>query len=926
MHILAQHVSQHIPRFAVAPALDQIPSQAGLKDWFASKFGGKKEEPPQPPPTLAPQARPEVPKPAPVKVDDPRLKPILERMESIGRTFGEEDMTWQPADRWSYRASSNQGTYVPEDLVGKSDDYVIGKALQESALARYSHYSAEPELAQNEAFNYLANSVEEPAVSEIVSSRHLGARSYVKEVYQEDILAERGRIRERLERSLVEESGGKLTAEQARAVVDKSGLGMPKHVQYGNAIMRDWFTGGEEDPDVTDPSVKKALQETLPDAREAIRIKREVFRDDLSPMEVREQSQERYQTVKEKLYPAYQRLLQDDQQSLQQALQQKGQQGKNGQQSQQGQQSQNGQQSQQGQQSQNGQQSQQSQQSQNGQQSQQSQQSQNGQQASGSQQAQAGQQMQRAGQAMQGQKGMEQAGQQLEQAGQSMQSGDPQQAAEQMRQAAEQLKNNPDMMKQALEELKNNPEARKAAEEALKDNPEAQKALQQAMQDPAMQQKLQQELQKQGGQAGRKLEEAAEKLDQGQAGQKEMQEAGKQLEELGKQLGNKKLEDAGKQMQGAGQETELPEMTAEEAKELAKKALERFNKELNEQMESRDDEVRRGGQAPPRVSPQQQGTPQSSGPRPPQPSEPVPAQPQPPDPNQKEGGDGYEIYDPGVKLPDLEELIKQKQEMEAEWEKQRTTYDRYHSQVAVYSDELAGELRNFLRETERPKYNRTPTAKGKKLSLKGAMRAEAAEERTGRTQSDIWLDRTKPTRRGIEFVFILDGSGSMLGERWTSLLKGMVLSAEALDSLDINFGVVEYADNSQVMKGIKDRYSVEGRNKLMAAIEQPFSGGNNERVGMQTALDLFEAQGTKGYKKVMVLITDGICDIAPVKELTEKARDKKITVIGVGIGAEMKQVEDTYDDSVLVEHISKLPFQLADMVRQQVEGYDDEFA
>ncbi|MEW6279617.1 MAG: vWA domain-containing protein, partial [Candidatus Eremiobacterota bacterium] len=290
------------------------------------------------------------------------------------------------------------------------------------------------------------------------------------------------------------------------------------------------------------------------------------------------------------------------------------------------------------------------------------------------------------------------------------------------------------------------------------------------------------------------------------------------------------------------------------------------------------------------------------------------------------GGNGYEIYDPNQKLPDLQELIRQKQEMRKDWDAQRSGYDRVHSQVARHAKDLAGKLRNFLRENQRPKYSRTPVRTGRKLSIKGAMRAEEKEIRTGRSDPNTWLNRSKPSKRGYEFMFILDGSGSMIGEKWNQLVKALVLCSEALDSLHINFGVVQYADNAKVHKELKERYTHQSRDALYNTIHQPFSGGNNERVGIETALALFERQGTPGHKKVMFLITDGVCDVGPVKELTKKAREKDIILIGIGIGPEMRAVLDTYEDNVVVEHIDKLPAQLAAVVRQQIEGKDEKFA
>lgn len=239
------------------------------------------------------------------------------------------------------------------------------------------------------------------------------------------------------------------------------------------------------------------------------------------------------------------------------------------------------------------------------------------------------------------------------------------------------------------------------------------------------------------------------------------------------------------------------------------------------------------------------------------------------------------------------------------------------------ADELAGELKNFLNETQRPKYKRPLRDSGKKIDMRGAMGAQAKYERTGTYDPNVWLRRTNPSKRGHEFIFVLDESGSMGGDKWDYALKALIMGMEALDSLDIEFGMVGFSDYPKVHKELHEKFDLTCRGKVLSDIEGVSKGGTNDDKGIESALEMFK-KGEPDVEKVMVVISDGIGNAARVKQIQEEVGDK-VHIIGVGIGPGMEAIQDVYKHHAMVERLEMLPLELAEIIRERIEGEEQDF-
>jgi midasin (ATPase involved in ribosome maturation) len=272
-----------------------------------------------------------------------------------------------------------------------------------------------------------------------------------------------------------------------------------------------------------------------------------------------------------------------------------------------------------------------------------------------------------------------------------------------------------------------------------------------------------------------------------------------------------------------------------------------------------------------------------------------------------------------ITLPDLQKLLEQKSDTERHLENIKTPYEKYYSQLAPYADEFSGELRNILKENSEMKYV-GDFRSGRKLNMRKAMSSSAQFERTGQYDDEIWLRRHDPTKRTYDFVFILDESGSMLcDERWDNLLKGMIMSAEALEQLKVNFAVIGYSDDPVIHKTFDDKYDTRFREQMLAGIQQAPHANNNEHDALHACMQMLEKRPSEN-QKIVIFITDGLTEASQVTDGLKRAEELGARMIGVGIGPAMAEVKGLFPESLVAERVQTLPFMLADEIRKQIIG------
>ena len=275
-----------------------------------------------------------------------------------------------------------------------------------------------------------------------------------------------------------------------------------------------------------------------------------------------------------------------------------------------------------------------------------------------------------------------------------------------------------------------------------------------------------------------------------------------------------------------------------------------------------------------------------------------------------------------IDLPTLQKLLEQKAQTEKQVENLKTPYEKYYAELAPLTDEMSGQLKNVLNENSDMRYV-GPFRSGRKLDMRSAMQSSARYERTGMYDENIWLRRNDPSKRDYDFVFVLDESGSMMeANKWDNLLKGLIMSAEALEQLKVHFSVVGFSDQPVLHKEFKDKYDEAFREQMLAQIQRANHGGTNDSDALATALDMLRSQSSDN-QKIVVMITDGQGKEQELREQIGLAARAGVNVIGVGIGDGMEYVKQVYPTSVTVDRINDLPYQLTDLIRDQIiDGLD----
>ena len=286
----------------------------------------------------------------------------------------------------------------------------------------------------------------------------------------------------------------------------------------------------------------------------------------------------------------------------------------------------------------------------------------------------------------------------------------------------------------------------------------------------------------------------------------------------------------------------------------------------------------------------------------------------------------------------LEELLQKKMELEANKDSMMSRYDDLVYDTADGSRALSGELANFIKKNERPRYSPQRYKTGKKLDLRAAMRSEVQYQATGKFDPNIWQRKNMPKKRDHSFVFVMDESGSMRGnEKWDNALKGLVMCQEALDDLEIDYGVIGFSDSAEIHKEFSDKPNDDQKNTEINSIENSKSGGTNDADAVSTALEMIRLR--PGVKTIIVM-TDGDGKKDEMKQLIRQADEAGVSIIGIGIGQDTESVAEVYrlNDAgadpnlvneedrrfVRVDDVNDLPYELSEVLRNRIEGaYED---
>jgi hypothetical protein len=239
-----------------------------------------------------------------------------------------------------------------------------------------------------------------------------------------------------------------------------------------------------------------------------------------------------------------------------------------------------------------------------------------------------------------------------------------------------------------------------------------------------------------------------------------------------------------------------------------------------------------------------------------------------------------------------ERAEKEKKEIEQKLEKLRrekmTEYDKAYEEVADIINPLYVRLKKFFLPERHPKWKKGyPT--GSRLDLEKAMQAEADP----RYLEKIWERKTIPHKFDYRFSILVDLSGSMRGEKIEETFKGVVVLAEVLEKLGIQYEILGFSDTSELFKEWEEKLNKESRDKLA---KMKNWGGQDTNTAEATQKAYQELLKNLGKNNFLITLTDGQPNNAEAlkDELKKIVKEKKVKLVGIGLGPDTEFVKDFY--------------------------------
>ena len=180
-----------------------------------------------------------------------------------------------------------------------------------------------------------------------------------------------------------------------------------------------------------------------------------------------------------------------------------------------------------------------------------------------------------------------------------------------------------------------------------------------------------------------------------------------------------------------------------------------------------------------------------------------------------------------------------------------------------------------------------------------------------RRYDQLWVRKTLPERRDLAVSLLVDLSGSMRGGKIEAALDGVVLLAESLQRLQIDFAINGFQDILIPLCDFGETLTPTVQERLMTIpleVDGECPGGNNEYSFNDDGPCLREAAEAlvayPSHERVLIAISDGLpegkystrADLCAAIAAIEA--DLRIRLIGVGIGPRTEHVNDYYPQAL----------------------------
>ena len=187
---------------------------------------------------------------------------------------------------WGYAHDTHAISYPAEAFESIDPKQRLGLIYQQLAFCMYSRMPNTEEIG-NPAFSYLWGSTETLRINKMICGQYSGIAECMGEVYRNDVDL------------MLRKTMAKL---------------QPKVQQFARAFNYMWVTGKDRDPAIRDKHVNQAITEAAPFIAEATALPEgvDIASQSLGEPEILAQAQRSYEVVRDKVWPIFQRLLEQD--------------------------------------------------------------------------------------------------------------------------------------------------------------------------------------------------------------------------------------------------------------------------------------------------------------------------------------------------------------------------------------------------------------------------------------------------------------------------------------------------------------------------------------------------------------------------------------------------------------------------------------
>jgi uncharacterized protein YegL len=752
---------------------------------------------------------------------------------------------------------------IGEQLLDKGEDYGVGSTLREVAKTLYSRWTVEPQFQNNKPFILLWNVLEEARTGNMLKSQYPGAGDFFKPVYEEDFLKAEAIARQQEQIVDVIQKEKKVSREEAVKIAQESGFinPLPKHIQYVMAILYEFFSGKKIDWNnpserpswVASKETIEALNTTASDYREVMRLKESLFGKDYPEEKVQKQAQDAYQIIRDKIWPVYKKLVEQDQEEL-------------------------GQQLDEGQ----GQDSQKTSGSQNSSNSQQSSSSQG---ASGSEESDS-----------------EESDDSQSSSGSRSSSGS---------QSSSGSRSSSGSQSSSGKESSNKPEQEKSSEGS--DSGESEEA--------SGSQQTGESQESQG-------EEAAGKQGRKEPSQASQNSAKEIVDEIDERLSRSlETKDESSRRGGDGKGKQGSKASQGQQSQQGNQGNQASQGQQSQQ--GKDAQTSESAEGEAEGAEGAEGSQDSQGAEGAEGSEGAEGAS---DSEGAEGAEGNSQSQSASRSPSngrstsnieeksLEDLMRLKAMAEAAAMSQLTPYQRYYSEVAQASEELAGILSNIFEKNAKPRFSPPQEDPTGVVDMQAVVQYAAKAARGEIIQNPaIWIQKDEPNVRDHGVVFVLDLSGSMSGEKKEEAIKAWIMAAEALEKNRVPWSLIVFSDDHKILKDFDDNWDDQRRENTLAQILAFRQGGTNDADAVKPAIKMLEAKNPNGARLILP-ITDGEGKEQEMRKLVEEAERKGISVIGVGIDSAMEYIKRVYIYNAFAITLASLPSVLGTAIEERFKA------